>query len=230
MLTGKKAVIFDMDGTLLDSMWMWKQIDVEYLARFGIQVPLQLEREIEGKSYTETATYFKERFALKQSVEEIKKDWYEMTVEKYRTEVVYKPGAEKFLNELKAKKIRTAIATSNSIDLVKAVSDSLRLEQYIDFVCTGCSVPKGKPAPDVYLKAAEELDVKPSECLVFEDVPMGIMAGKNAGMKVCAVEDAFSRSQEETIRSLADYYIRDYNEVLQNTYEVLRKENFDSTL
>ena len=82
MLTGKKAVIFDMDGTLLDSMWMWKQIDVEYLARFGIELPLQLEREIEGKSYTETATYFKERFALKQSVEEIKQDWYEMTAEK----------------------------------------------------------------------------------------------------------------------------------------------------
>lgn len=224
MLTGKKAVIFDMDGTLLDSMWMWKQIDVEYLARFGIELPLQLEREIEGKSYTETATYFKERFALKQSVEEIKQDWYEMTAEKYRTQVTYKPGAESFLKELRKRKIRTAIATSNSIDLVKVASKSLHLERYIDFICTGCSVPKGKPASDVYLKAAQELDTDPSECLVFEDVPMGIMAGKNAGMEVCAVEDAFSRDQEKTIRSLADYYIQDYDQILRNTYEILRKD------
>lgn len=220
MLTGKKAVIFDMDGTLLDSMWMWREIDVEYLARFGITLPEKLQKEIEGKSYTETAIYFKGRFALEQSVEEIKRDWYEMTVEKYRTQVPFKPGAEAFLRELRERKIRTAIATSNSIDLVKAAGESLHLERYIDIVCTGCSVPRGKPAPDVYLSAAEKLGVEPSACLVFEDVPMGILAGKNAGMKVCAVEDAFSRDQEEKIRSLADYYIRDYKEVLSNTYEI----------
>ena len=128
------------------------------------------------------------------------------------------------MKELRKRKIRTAIATSNSIDLVKVASKSLHLERYIDFICTGCSVPKGKPAPDVYLKAAQELDTDPSECLVFEDVPMGIMAGKNAGMEVCAVEDAFSRDQEKTIRSLADYYIQDYDQILRNRYEILRKD------
>lgn len=225
MLTGKKAVLFDMDGTLLDSMWMWRAIDVEYLGRFGIALPEKLQREIEGKSYTETAIYFKERFLLDKSIEEIKRDWYEMSVEKYRTQVSYKPGAELFLQELRRRGIKTAIATSNSIDLVKAVSKPLHLDRYIDFVCTGCSVPKGKPAPDVYLKAAKELNVDPSQCLVFEDIPMGILAGKNAGMKVCAVEDEFSRDQEERIRSLADYYIRDYREVLEETYERLNKKN-----
>ena len=229
MLEGKKAVIFDMDGTLLDSMWMWREIDVEYLGRFGIMVPENLQREIEGMSYTETAVYFKERFLLPYSIDEIKKAWYEMTVEKYQTEVTYKPGAEAFLKELKKRGIRTAIATSNSIDLVKAVSVSLKMEQYIDLVCTGCSVPRGKPAPDVYLKAAKDLGVPPWECLVFEDVPMGILAGKNAGMTVCAVEDDFSKDQEEKIRSLADYYIRDYCEVTEKTYEILEKACFLDT-
>ncbi len=219
MMTGKKAVIFDMDGTLLDSMWMWREIDIAYLGRFGIALPPNLQREIEGKSYTETAVYFKERFGLAQSVEEIKRSWYEMTVEKYQNEVGYKPGAEAFLKELKRRRIPAAIATSNSIDLVNAAADSLHLRAYIDIVCTGCSVPKGKPAPDVYLKAAQELGARPQECLVFEDVPMGILAGKNAGMTVCAVEDAFSRNQEAAIRSLADYYIRDYRQVLDGTYE-----------
>lgn len=225
MLTEKRAVIFDMDGTLLDSMWMWREIDIEYLGRFGIALPGNLQREIEGKSYTETAVYFKERFALAQSVDEIKKSWYEMTVEKYQNEVRYKPGAEEFLKELKRRKIPTAIATSNSIDLVNAADKSLYLREYIDTVCTGCSVPKGKPAPDVYLKAAQELGVKPAQCLVFEDVPMGILAGKNAGMTVCAVEDPFSRDQEETIRNLADYYIRDYRQILNNTYETRKSSS-----
>ena len=148
-----------------------------------------------------------------------------MTVEKYQNEVRYKPGAEEFLKELKRRKIPTAIATSNSIDLVNAADKSLYLREYIDTVCTGCSVPKGKPAPDVYLKAAQELGVEPAQCLVFEDVPMGILAGKNAGMTVCAVEDPFSRDQEETIRNLADYYIRDYRQILNNTYETRKSSS-----
>ena len=79
----------------------------------------------------------------------------------------------------------------------------------------------GKPAPDVYLMVAGELAVEPERCLVFEDVPMGILAGKNAGMRVCAVEDDFSRPQEEKKRKLADYYIQDYDDIEKETYEVL---------
>ena len=83
------------------------------------------------------------------------------------------------------------------------------------------SLPIGKPAPDVYLKTAAGLHKKPEECLVFEDVPMGILAGKNAGMKVCAVEDAFSAQQADKKKDLADYYIDDYFQVMNHTYEVL---------
>ena len=79
-----------------------------------------------------------------------------------------------------------------------------------------------KPAPDVYLAAAKDLNVSPENCLVFEDVPMGILAGKNAGMKVCAVEDSYSKEQMEQKKKLADYYIKDYDEVLNQTFEVLK--------
>ncbi len=86
---------------------------------------------------------------------------------------------------------------------------------------TACEVPKGKPAPDVYLEAARRLGATPENCLVFEDVPMGIQAGKNAGMRVCAVEDLFSAEQIQEKRKLADYYISDYQQVLDHTYEIL---------
>ena len=82
-------------------------------------------------------------------------------------------------------------------------------------------VAKGKPAPDIYLSAARTLGVTPQETLVFEDVPMGILAGKAAGMKVCAVEDDDAKDQLAQIRSLADYYIRSYDDIQDQTYEEL---------
>ena len=92
-LLQKKAVIFDLDGTLVDSMWMWKAIDIEYLGRYGYECPPFLQKEIEGMSFSETAIYFKETFRLPDTLEEIKQAWVEMSIEKYRREVPLKAGA-----------------------------------------------------------------------------------------------------------------------------------------
>lgn len=113
------------------------------------------------------------------------------------------------------------IATSNSRELLNAFLEEQKLLPYIDAAVTSCDVSAGKPAPDVYLKTASLLETSPRECLVFEDVPMGILAGKNADMKVCAVEDAYSIDQTDKKRELADYYIHDYFDVLRSSYEVL---------
>ena len=96
-LKNKKAVLFDLDGTLVDSMWMWPQIDVEFLGRFGYDCPGDLERAVEGMSFSETAAYFKERFSLPMTLEEIKECWSQMAMDKYRTQVPLKPGALEFL-------------------------------------------------------------------------------------------------------------------------------------
>ena len=97
---------------------------------------------------------------------------------------------------------------------MEAVAGALHFEDYIQEIVTACEVEHGKPAPDVYLEAASRLQARPERCLVFEDVPMGILAGKNAGMRVCAVEDAFSVDCREEKQELADYYISDYYEIL----------------
>lgn len=144
-----------------------------------------------------------------------------MAIEKYTHEVPYKPGAKEFLDYCRQQGILLGIATSNSAELVEAVASALGLKDYIQEVVTSCEVSRGKPAPDVYLEAARRLAATPRQCLVFEDVPMGIRAGKNAGMQVCAVEDAFSAKQESEKRRLADYYISDYEQILNHTYEVL---------
>lgn len=214
-LNGKKAVLFDLDGTLVDSMWMWKDIDIEFLGRFGYGLPEDLQREIEGMSFSETASYFKERFSLPMTVEEIKDCWIAMSIEKYRTEVGLKPGALEFLKYCRERGIRTGVATSNGRDMVDAVIESLKIGDYLGEVATACEVAAGKPEPDIYLEVARRLSVKPEECLVFEDIPAGIVAGKRAGMTVLAVQDEFSKDLEPEKRELADGFIRDYFELLQ---------------
>ena len=214
-LNGKKAVLFDLDGTLVDSMWMWKDIDIEFLGRFGYGLPEDLQREIEGMSFSETASYFKERFSLPMTVEEIKDCWIAMSIEKYRTEVGLKPGALEFLKYCRERGIRTGVATSNGRDMVDAVIESLKIGDYLGEVATACEVEAGTPEPDIYLEVARRLSVEPEECLVFEDIPAGIVAGKRAGMTVLAVQDEFSKDLETEKRELADGFIRDYFELLQ---------------
>ena len=222
MLENKKAVIFDMDGTLMDSMWMWRDIDIEYLGRFRIPLPPQLQLEIEGMGFTETAHYFKETFHLPYSIERIKEDWNQMAYEKYASHVPLKKGAGRLLLELKKQGVKLGIATSNDRKLAMAALKNNGMEESFDCIRTSCEVGRGKPAPDIYLSVAEALGADTKECLVFEDVPNGILAGKNAGMTVCAIEDAYSADRRREIFSLADYYIHNFDEVLDHTYEVLK--------
>lgn len=208
-----KAALFDLDGTLVDSMWMWRAIDIEYLGRYQITLPEDLAQCIEGMSFTETAVYMKERFQIPEDVETMKATWNEMAHDKYAFEVPLKTGVYDFLKRLKAHGIRLAIATSNSRELAETVLRSHQILDWFDAVVTGCDVKVGKPAPDVYLTAAQLVGAKPEECLVFEDVLQGILAGKRAGMTVYAVEDAYSADFNEEKQRLADYYIKDYNEL-----------------
>lgn len=213
MLTNIKAVIFDLDGTLVDSMGIWKDIDIEYLGARGLTLPEDLQKSIEGMSFSETAHYFKERFRLSDTIEEIKSAWNQMAWDKYSKEIQFKTGAKEFVQYLRENGIKTGIATSNSIELVKAVLGNHDMEKQFDSIHTSCEVSKGKPAPDIYELVARDLGVEASECLVFEDVPQGIMAGKNAGMKVCAIADGYSAPFVDKKREISDYYIEDYFEI-----------------
>lgn len=209
-----QAVLFDLDGTLVDSMWIWDQIDDEFLGKYGYQPPENLHDEIEGMSFSETAVYFKDRFRLPIPLETIKEIWNDMARDKYLHVVPLKPGVPEFLERLKAEGVRTGIATSNSGELAEAVLEARGIAGYFSCVVTGCEVNAGKPAPDIYLRAAQNLSVLPSSCMVFEDIPAGIRSGKSAGMTVTAVEDEFSAACREEKKKLADYYITDFRELL----------------
>ena len=177
---------------------------------------------MEGKSYTETAEYFLHLFpSLQMTVEEIMNEWNEMAHDRYLTEVPLKNGALEFIREMKRQGKKIGIATSNSRTLVDQTLHALSIQDLFDSVRTSCEAGAGKPAPDVYLLVASDVQIDPSRCLVFEDVPMGILAGKNAGMKTCAIFDDFSKAQDTKKRELANYYINDFNDIINETYEVM---------
>lgn len=207
------AAIFDIDGTLIDSMWMWHAIDVEYLGRFHIEVPENLQKDIAGMSFVETADYFKRTFPIEDSKDKMMDDWNLMALYKYENEVTAKVGVIDFINQLKNKGIKIGIGTSNSYTLAKAGLISTGIFELVDSLHTANEVKTGKPAPDIYLLVAKDLDVKPSRCIVFEDISNGILAAKNAGMKSVAVKDAFSDYELDYKISLADYYVDNYKNI-----------------
>ncbi len=220
MLKDIKAVIFDLDGTLVDSMWVWVNIDTEYMAERNLVMPPNFKEEIEGMSFEQTAVYFKETFKLSDSLEVIKDTWNSMAVDKYRNEVPFKTGAIEFIKHLKANNIKIGIATANHRSLVLEVLKAYNVLEDFDSIITSCEVNVSKPAPDVYLAAAKQMSIEPKDCIVFEDVPNGIKGGKAAGMKTCAVEDDFTKDLVDVKKGLANYYIKDYKELLEGNFEV----------
>lgn len=210
MLNNINAVIFDLDGTLVDSMWIWKEIDIKYLEKRGIGLPDDLQKAIEGMSFTETANYFKDRFNLLDDIETIKLEWNDMAGLYYSNQIGLKKGVKEFLDLLKANNIKIGIGTSNSRELATMVLKKNDIYDYFDIIRTSCEVEKGKPFPDVFLKAAEDLGARPEECLVFEDTYAGVLAAKRASMKVIAISDELSLPYKSEIMTVADNYVDNF--------------------
>jgi len=213
MLTNIKAVIFDLDGTLIDSMWVWNKIDEDYFRNRNMDLPVGLKNEIEHLSFDETAAYFKKAFSLLDTVETIKKEWNDIAYVEYLNNVKLKPGVVEFLSLLKTLNIKIGLATSNTESLIEAVLQANGIYHYFDCITLTDEVSRGKNFPDVYLLAAEKLGIDPEQCIVFEDILPAVKGAKAAGMKVVGVYDDFSKEQKEDIINHADHYIIEYNEL-----------------
>lgn len=214
LLKDINAVLFDMDGTLIDSMWMWPQIDKEFLESRGFTVPADLKDDIDGLSMWDDAIYFKKRFGFKDSEQELIDNWNQMALHHYQNDTPLKPGAEEFLRYLKKSGIKRGLVTSNSLVLCEAALKADGVYDDFDTFVTSEDVKHGKPDPEGYLMAAERLGVTPSECLVAEDLPAGITAARKAGMRVISIEDEYSKRVENEKRQLSDDFISDYRELI----------------
>lgn len=209
-----KAAIFDLDGTLVDSMWVWQQIDIDYLSKKGHAVPNNLNDEITHLSFTQTAEYFKNKFSIDDSVEEIMNTWNTMAFDHYKNNVKLKVGALEYLQKLKQSGIKIGLATSNSIPLLTATLKNNNAFDLFDAITVTDEVKKSKSNPDIYLLAAKKLGVEPKDCMVFEDIIAAVNGAKLAGMKVTGVYDEHAKHQTNELKEKCDNYIYSYEELL----------------
>lgn len=209
-----KGAIFDLDGTLLDSMEVWADIDRRFLQKRGIEVPKDYLRIITPMGFAGAADYTIERFGLKENPQDIMAEWDQMAEELYRKEVRLKPGAEELLQYFHRHGVKLALATAAMPNLFEPALQNNGVYDLFDAFAFVREVPRQKGYPDVYLLAAERLGLTASDCMVFEDIAAGIRGAKMGGFFACGVYEPASAHEAEQIRSAADLYLQSFGQLL----------------
>ena len=215
MLHTKLGAIFDLDGTLLDSMKVWEEIDFAFLEKRGIELPPDYLKAISALGFERAAEYTLERFQLSEAPKQIVAEWKKMAVEAYRDRLQVKPFAAEYLCLLRQKGIRIALATASSEELYLPALENNHILQYFDSFTTLNEVNRGKGFPDIYCKAAEKLGLFPKQCMVFEDILTGIQGANAGGFFTIGVAEPSSAYEWEAIMQQADHYIYSFQELLE---------------
>lgn len=202
-----KGAIFDLDGTLLDSMHIWKDIGGKYLRKLGIAPKRDLQKKVKTRSLRQSAILLKKEYDLPFSVEEIIQQINTMIEAGYRYHVPAKPHVPEFLQTLANGKVKICIATATDRYLAEAAIERLGISHYFNFILTCGEVGCGKDQPLIFQKSLELLDTGIQDTVVFEDALHAILSAKSAGFKVIGVHDPSAAADEDAIKAAADEYI-----------------------
>lgn len=208
-----KGAIFDLDGTLIDSMNVWNEVDVDFFANHDIPMPDDYTKTIAPMGVYNAALYSKNQFNMKESVEEIIDEWRCLARKKY-LDISLKDGAKEYLFHLKDRGVKLAIATASEEELFGPLLKKHGVYDLFDNITTLGEVSRGKGFPDIYEKAAGKMNVKNSECIVFEDILLGIKGAKEGGFIAVGMKDFSSEKDREAIIKICDKFIESFKEMI----------------
>ncbi len=232
MVKGKKVIIFDMDGTLIDSIGIWNEIDIDLIKKIGngsidnVDIGKQRDEKLKKYSkckdaYLEYCGFLKQKYNSTMSIEEIKKLRYGIADNYLKKSIDYKPNAERVLKYLKQKGFILVIASTtndHTIENYKKDNQNIiskaNIEDIFSLVYSKGAVKELKPNPEIHDKILKELNVDKEECLIIEDSLIGVEAANNAGIEVAVIYDKYSDCNREEINRLSQYQFKDHNELL----------------
>ena len=208
----KKYAIFDMDGTLIDSMVFWKNLATEYMTSKGIlQIPADILEQIKPMTMSESAALFRREFGLTGDVEA---QMNEMMEDHYRNDIPLKPGAWEYLENLHRQGVRMCVASATAEHLMESCLTRLGVRQYFEFLLSCETVGAGKRSPLVYQEAARRLGAVPGQIAVYEDALYAVQTAKAAGFHVVGVYDDSAADSWQAIEQESDEVILNWEEAV----------------
>ncbi len=206
-----KAVIFDMDGVIIDSEPIHLKVDIETMKALGCNISIEELEKYVGATNEYMFEDIKKNYNISKSIEDIINYKVEMTTQKIiQSDLEPIEGIRELLSELKNKNIPTAIASSSPRSFMDVVVSKFKLQDYFKFIVSGEEVANGKPAPDVYIETAKKLGMLSRDCTVIEDSKNGVLAAKAAGMRCIGFQNVNSGNQD---LSMADNIVKSILEI-----------------
>ena len=207
------GAIFDLDGTLLDSMYMWENIGKNYLIELGITPAPDINETLKPMSLLQAADYLRTNYGIEKTNEEIIGGVTAKIAHFYTCEVKPKSGAVEFLKTLHDKGVKLCIATASDTGLVSAALRLNHMDSFFERIITCTEIKAGKDSPKIYDYALDFLGTEKSETVVFEDACHAAATAKDAGYTVIGMYDAFEKENEENMRKITDKYIHSFDEL-----------------
>lgn len=207
----KKGILFDLDGTLLESMGVWADIDRRFLGKRNLAVPEDYMDKTAVMDFYHAALYTIERFNLDEKPEDIIEEWKQIAVNEYTYNVKPKPFAKEYLEKVKKEGLIIAVVTSSDKAVYTAALKANGMEKYFDEIISASGTPMRKDDGGIYRYALDKLNLKAEDAILFEDAYGAVVGGKSVGLTVVAVKTPWTNVGIEQYLKTADMVIEDYS-------------------